>query len=509
MRISKIAIVGGGTAGWLAANHLGRVLGTDPGVSITLIESPDVPVIGVGEGTVPTIRDSLRQFGISETEFVRKCDVSFKQAIKYVNWLDKATHGEGNSYYHLFDYPYPFNEDLVDYWLSGDKQKSFAHTVSTQAALCDAGLGPKRITSPEYEGDATYAYHFDARKFAALLKDNAMERFGVEYVSANVERAEIDPAGAIRSLVTREQGELPFDFYVDATGFSCVLLGESLGVDFVKKDRELLVDSALVIQVPTQPDQEIPPYTLATAHQAGWVWDIALPNRRGVGFVYSSRHMADAEAEQKLSRYLGGKVGDFSFRKIPMNVGRREVFWKKNCVALGLAQGFVEPLEATSILMTDFGARFLAERFPRSSQDLDVYSSQYNDTLIYSWERVMEFIKLHYCISDRSDSEFWLDNRSESSIPESLAKRLKLWSSRHPKNLDFFSKFEIFEVENFLYVLYGMQYSTAATARGREYHEKSQKVADTVANVTTDMLKGMPKHRDLIDKVARFGLQKQ
>ena len=508
MRISKIAIVGGGTAGWLAANHLGRVLGHDPDISITLIESPDIPVIGVGEGTVPTIRESLRQFGISETEFVRRCDVSFKQAIKYVNWLDKSKHGEGNSYYHLFDYPFPFGEDLSDHWLSGDKSRSFAHTVSTQAALCDAGFAPKRITSPEYEGDATYAYHFDARKFAALLKENAIRKFGVHYVNANVESAELDAEGAIKNLVTREQGTLAYDFYVDATGFSCVLLGEALGVGFESRRNHLLVDSALVVQVPTNPREPIPPYTLATAHQAGWIWDIALPSRRGVGFVYSSRHMSDEDAERKFSRYLGA-ADDFSFRKIAMNVGRREVFWKKNCVALGLAQGFVEPLEATSILMTDFGARFLAERFPRTSGDLEVFSDQYNDTLVYSWDRVMEFIKMHYCISDRGDSQFWLDNRAPETIPDGLARRLKLWASRHPKNFDFFSKFEIFEVENFLYVLYGMHYPTDKNTLSKEYEVRSAKVADHVSKVSSEMIKHMPEHRSLIEKIIDFGLQKQ
>ncbi|WP_226665976.1 tryptophan halogenase family protein [Microbulbifer aggregans] len=509
MRISKIAIVGGGTAGWLAANHLGRVLGGEPGIDITLIESPDIPVIGVGEGTVPTIRDSLRQFGISETDFIRRCDVSFKQAIKYVNWLDKDRHGEGNSYYHLFDYPFPFGEDLTEFWLSGKGGKSFADTVSAQAALCDAGLGPKRITSPEYQGDSTYAYHFDAKKFAALLKDNAMEKFGVEYLSANVTDANIGAAGLIESLVTRELGKLEFDFYIDATGFSCFLLGQKLGVKFEKKSDCLLVDSALVVQVPTAEDEEIPPYTIATAHQAGWIWDIALPARRGVGFVYSSGHMSDVEAERKLHHYLGVEPGALAYRKIPMKVGCREVFWKANCVALGLAQGFVEPLEATSILLTDFAARFLAERFPRVVSDIPTFSHQYNKTLGYSWDRVIEFIKMHYCISDRQDSDFWVDNRAEDSIPKNLQERLNLWESRHPSHLDFFSKFEIFDVENFLYVLYGMQYSTAISDVSEEIIDRRSRVASHVEKISQQLVGQMPSHRSLIEKVVKYGLQKQ
>lgn len=364
MRINRIAIVGGGTAGWLAANHLGRVLSGNPEISITLIESPDIPVIGVGEGTVPAIRHSLQQFGISETDFVNSCDVSFKQGIKYVNWLDKGKHGLNNSYYHLFDYPYPFGEDLTNYWLGGDKSVSFPHLVSSQASICDADLAPKRITTPEYEGDTTYAYHFDARKFSALLKKNAMGRFGVEYKSANVVDAHMDRSGNIESLVTKEWGTLDFDFYIDATGLSCVLLGKKLGTDFISKKDQLLVDAALVAQVPADQNEEIPSYTIATAHQAGWIWDIALPERRGVGFVYSTSHLSDAAAEEKFLRYLGAANGNHRFRKIPIVVGRRESFWVKNCVALGLSQGFVEPLEATSILLSDFGSRLLAEKFP-------------------------------------------------------------------------------------------------------------------------------------------------
>lgn len=506
----RIAIVGGGTAGWLSANHLGRVLSQNSSVSITLIESPEIPVIGVGEGTVPAIRNSLQQFGIRETDFINSCDVSFKQGIKYVNWLDKRKHGFNNSYYHLFDYPFPFGEDLTSYWLSGNqfKSKSFAHIVSSQASVCDSCLSPKNITTPEYQGDTTYAYHFDARKFAALLKKNAMERYSVEYKSANVIDANLNGEGNIGSLVTKELGELGFDFYIDATGFSCVLLGKKMGVEFVSRKDQLLVDTALAVQIPTQPGEEIPPYTIATAHQAGWIWDIALPERRGVGLVYSTRHLPDSEAGRKLSHYLGVSKGELKFRKIPVVVGRRKKFWVKNCVAMGLAQGFVEPLEATSILLTDFGARLLAEKLPLSVRDFELFSQQYNEIMLYSWDRVFEFVKMHYCISDRSDSKFWIDNRNPNTIPEVLSERLRRWRMGHPKTFDFFSKFEIFDVENFLYVLYGMHYPTDSVHLSELDRKRLESVVSSVERTTEKVKEKLPGHRELLNKIHRYGLQK-
>lgn len=396
MTIRKIAIIGGGTSGWLAANHLGRVLKDNPELSITLIESPDIPIIGVGEGTVPAIRRSLQSFGISESEFIRSCDVTFKQSIKFVNWLDKSRHGKGNFYHHLFDMPNSLGEDLTPSWLM-DKSEHFAEYVSPQHVVCEANKAPKLITTPEYSGVLGYAYHLNAAKFAKLLAKNAVEKFKVEHISTTVRDVNLTADGAIASLLT-DNGVLSFDFYIDCSGFESILLAKKLDVPFINKSHQLFIDTALVAQVPTQQSDIIPPFTLATAHQAGWIWDIALTQRRGTGFVYSSQHMEHAEAEAKFDRYLGGKLADIVHRKIPMTVGYRQQFWAKNCVALGLAQGFLEPIEATSILLTDFSARLLAERFPTDKEDISYLAKRFNDTVSQAWERVVEFAKLHYCL---------------------------------------------------------------------------------------------------------------
>lgn len=507
MNIKRIAIVGGGTAGWLAANHLGAALSANKDVSITLIESPDVPTIGVGEGTVPAIRDSLKKFGIRETDFIRECDATFKHGIKFINWLDKYKHGENNYYYHPFDYPFPFGDDLAPYWLHSKAETHYADVVSAQARLCEAGLAPKKISTPEYQGEATYAYHLNATKFAKLLSKHAASKFSVQHLFANVTNIKCSDDGYITALVTKELGELEFDFYIDATGFASYILGEKLNIPFIDKSDQLFIDSALVVQVPTEENTDIPPYTLSTAHQAGWIWDIALPERRGVGFVYSSKHLGENEARQKFSKYLKEPGNGLSFKKIPMKVGHRSVFWHKNCVAIGLSQGFVEPLEATAILQADYAAKMLSEQFPRVKKDIDSLAQRYNRALTYSWERVCDFIKMHYCISNRSDSDFWTDNRRPETMSEHLGQQLEHWRRFSPKAQDFFSKFEVFDVENFLYVLYGMNFPTTKPALSAGYQERAKAQIKQLHQHSQHLMNELPRHRSLIEKIQKYGLQ--
>ncbi|MBU2894277.1 tryptophan 7-halogenase [Colwellia sp. D2M02] len=507
MAMQNIVIVGGGTAGWLAANHLGKKFNHNDAVTVTLIESPDIAPIGVGEGTVPHIRKTLSSFGISETEFIRECDVTFKQSIKFVNWMDKAKHGSDNFFHHLFDAPSKFGDDLTPYWLNSGAEKAYADMVSPQHSACEKQKAPKSITTPEYEGTLGYAYHLNAAKFANLLRKNAVENFGVQHIKANVLEAELHESGAVAALITKESGRLAYDFYIDCSGFESLLLGKALQVPFIEKSKELLVNSALVVQVPTQENDEIPPYTVATAHQAGWIWDIALINRRGVGFVYSSDHMSDEEAINKLDRYLHGNPTGLKYRKIPMKVGHREKFWHKNCVSLGLAQGFLEPLEATSILLTDFAAGFLADRFPQSFEQTSELEQRFNHVMGYAWDRVIDFIKLHYCISDREDSQFWLDNKKSETIPDTLKKRLALWQHFSPQREDFFSKFEIFDYDNYLYLLYGMHYQSKLSALSSQYHSAAKEHALRISTISEQLNQKLPGHRELINKIKKYGLQ--
>lgn len=513
MKIRKVIVVGGGTAGWLSACHLAKKLQShsDQGVEVCLIESADIPTIGVGEGTVPAIRRSLEYLGISETDFVRECDATFKQSIKFVDWVKNPVGANAGDYYHhVFDYPAiaPFN--LTPYWLLDYQKKiPFVDAVSIQGKLCDLGLAPKNMTHPEYQGVANYAYHLDAAKFALLLTRHATSKLGVKHVLANVLEVNTDEQGNIASLVT-DQGSYSADIYVDCSGFASLLLGQTLGVKFIEKKHQLFADTALAVQVPYESaEAPIPCYTVATAKEAGWIWDIGLFARRGTGYVYSSAHTSHDRAEQVLRDYLGHSADGFSVRRIPMQVGYREKFWYKNCVAIGLSQGFVEPLEATGLLVYDATARMLAEQFPATTDAIDITAKKFNQRAQYAWDRVIDFVKLHYLLSCRDDTDFWLDNRKQESVPDSLLERLEFWRHAVPTDYDFSSRMEIFNLENYLYVLYGMQFPTEIESVRYRYPDlqaASQLLEQQRVKFSRIASELIP-HRELIKRIKQYGLQ--
>ncbi len=460
-KVKSIAIIGGGTAGWLAANHLAVELRAELDITITVIESATIGIIGVGEGTVPHIRKSLQKFGIAEAELLAHCDATFKSGIKFVDWMAPTASQPTNSYYHPFASPYPSGIDVTSLYLQNPATLDFA-MVTELPGLAEAMKAPKLVSSPPYEGPVNYAYHFNAVKFGQLLAKNAQEKLRVKHLSATIVGAELNAAGEVDQLITADGEKLHFDFYVDCSGFHSLLLGKIFEVPFVDKSAQILTDSAIAVQIPTAAGSALPPYTLAKAHAAGWLWDIPLTNRRGVGYVFASAHMSEATALANLSQYLGVDAEKFSPRKIPMRIGYREKFWCRNVVSLGLAQGFVEPLEATSIFVTDFAAELFARSFSVERENMSVAAAYCNKVMAYTWERVMDFVQLHYLISDRRDSAFWRQNTQEAQVSEVLAERLAMWKFNAPKKADFFSRFDLFDVDNYLFVLYGMKYKTKA-----------------------------------------------
>jgi tryptophan halogenase len=513
-----VVIVGGGTAGWLAANHLATKLkpSQSNGLSITLIESPDIPTVGVGEGTVPSIRNTLREFGISETELIREADATLKQSIKFYDWnhnpINNSATDRTNQYHHLFDYPNIQNSDLTTFWLSqkSSERGCFAQTVSIQASIADRGLAPKLITHPEFSGFCDYAYHLDAGKFSGLLKSNAVERLGVKHCLDNVLEVQKNESGDIDALQCQRTGRIEGDIFIDCSGFASILLGQALGVPFIDKRKQLFVDHAVVAQVPyLEEDAEIPCFTKAHARKHGWIWDIGLSNRRGVGYVYSSDYASHDSAQQTLQDYLGPLGQQASFRKIPMKIGYREKSWSKNCIAIGLSQGFVEPLEATGLLTFDVTARMLANNFPIVKSDIPLLEERFNRTVSYAWERVLDFIKLHYFLSKRDDSQFWIDNRDPSTLPDSLKEKLQLWKSRPPTSYDFFTKHEIFNLDNYLYVLYGMNFNTNLEPENYLFNldSNAKQEIDRLRQQGQELTKQLLPHRELIEKIKRFGLQ--
>jgi len=508
--VKNIVIVGGGTAGWLtagviAAKHRARQA---TGFTVTLVESPTTPIIGVGEGTWPTLRTTLAKIGVSETDFFRECDASFKQGAQFARW----TTGEpDDAYYHPLVLPQSFGQiNLAPHWLAGGAPGSFCDAVCPQGLLCDEGLGPKTITSPPYQGAANYAYHLDAGKFAPFLQRHCTEKLGVRHVLADVRGVALADDGDIRAVVTEQAGEIEGDLFVDCTGFRSLLLGETLGVKFRDCGDVLFCDTALAVQIPYEtPDSPISTHTISTAQSAGWIWDIGLPTRRGTGHVYSSRHISDDEAERELRAYLGPAGKDLPVRKIGIRSGHRETFWKRNCVAVGLAAGFLEPLEASAIVLIELSAKLIAEQMPACREVMDIVAARFNATTHYRWGRIIDFLKLHYVLSKRTDTAFWRDNRDPATIPERLQDLLLLWRHQPPWLTEEFDRAdEVFPAASYQYVLYGMGFRTEIEPEAlAEEVALAQRALRENALQSERLRSSLPKHRDLIRKIVEHGLQ--
>ena len=310
--ISKVVIVGGGSAGWLAAGVIAaehRINSEAPqSFELLLIESPDVPTIGVGEGTWPSMRTTLQRIGLSETDFIRECDASFKQGTYFRNWHT----GDGDTYSHPFTVPAGFAEtNLVPHWLALTDAPQFADAVTPQTALFSDCLAPKQITTPEYAFLVNYGYHLDAGKFAELLRRHCTEQLGVKHIQANVSQINAAENGDIQSVTTDRAGDIAGDLFIDCTGTRSLLLGEHFKIPLQSQQAYLFNDTALAAQVPyTAEDQAIQSCTHSTAQTAGWIWDIGLPTRRGTGHVYSSAHISDDEATAQLLAYIKEIAGD-------------------------------------------------------------------------------------------------------------------------------------------------------------------------------------------------------
>lgn len=508
--IKDIVIVGGGTAGWLtagiiAARHQGR---RPHGFTVTLVESPNVPIIGVGEGTWPTLRATLRRIGVSETEFFRHCGAAFKQGARFNRW---TTGADDDGYYHPLMLPQGFAQtNLVPHWLAAEAGESFCDAVTPQGRLCDAGLAPKTITTAEYDGPANYAYHLDAGKFATFLQRHCCDTLGVRHVLADVTEVHVDESGDIRHLDTQQGVQVAGDLFVDCTGFAALLIGRTLGVGFRDCSDVLFCDTALAMQVPyDRPDAAIASHTISTAQNAGWIWDIGLPARRGVGHVFSSSHTSAEEAERALRDYVGPAARDLPVRHLPIRSGHRELFWKNNCVAVGLAAGFLEPLEASAIVLVELSAKIIAEQMPASRAVMDTVARRYNDTTLYRWGRIIDFLKLHYALTKRTDTEFWRDNRRAETIPDRLRELMALWEYHPPWLHDEFDRAEeIFPAASYQYVLYGMGHRTALQPGSFEADaEQAARLRRENRSYTDRLLRGLPAHRTLIDKIVHHGLQ--
>jgi flavin-dependent dehydrogenase len=454
----------------------------------------------------------LKQIGVTETDFLRECDASFKQGTQFAGWVDGTN---TDVYWHPFTVPAGYAErDLVPYWLEGSRQQGFAASVCFQPELCERGLAPKQITTPEYAGLANYAYHLDAGKFVPFLHKHCVEKLGVSHIYDEIAQVASDESGFISHLVTGAGSQLAGDLFVDCSGFTSLLIGKHFGVPFRSCKDVLLVDKAWAVQVPYRAETApIASVTLSTARSSGWVWDIGLTTRRGVGYVYSSNHASDEKALEELRSYLstrGDHIGELSFRNIGINSGYRQRYWTHNCVAVGLSAGFLEPLEASAIVMIELAAKSIANLLPSSRVAMQHAERTFNETFRYRWERIVDFLKLHYVLSRRTDAPFWSDNRRDESIPDSLRAGLEYWRYHSPWHDDFYHREEVFSAASYQYILYGMGFSTQTASWFLSDAERTAALDSMSEAVKCARALGalLPANRDLLMRVRRYGLQK-
>ncbi len=418
-KIQNIIIVGGGSAGWMSAAFLAKSLNFN--AKITVIESPSIGRIGVGEATVPTIKtDFFDRLGIPEEEWMVKCQATYKLGVKFQNWKKPAEEG-GDHYYHNFgEIPSIDEVPLTHVWLKKRLEENYAKPMDYSCfhslIACDLNKSPKFMDGTVMQH---YAYHFDAMLVADFLKDWSVAR-GVIHVSDSLQTAELDEQGNI-SCVVSESGEKYYaDLFIDCSGFSAFLIEKILKEPIVTFDESLLTDRAVAINIPENSAATgIRPYTSATAFKAGWLWEIPLFHRSGNGYVYSSQFISDEEAEREIREFFGKKADNLPVRFVKFQSRRRRNSWVKNCVSIGLASSFLEPLESTGIYFIYAALYQLVRNFPNKNIAPE-YRDKFNQKIRYMVEDVKNFIVMHFKTAKRQDTPFWLANKHETKVPEFL-----------------------------------------------------------------------------------------
>ena len=440
MRVKRVLIVGGGSSGWTAAAYLNAALniGDQKIAEVSLIESPDVPRIGVGEATIPNINQVLAVIGIDETDFMKAVDGTFKQSIRYVNWLDN----KGKFYHHPFSrYGPRIGDEAGRRWLMSDRSVPFMNTISAQPILCEMGLGPKMFEKVNLGVPLGYAFHMNALKFADYVRDFSTAR-GVTHYLDHVIDVDMNESGSIAAVQTKSGKRLEADLFIDCTGFAAHLIEKKLGVGYADCSQWLICDRAVTMHVPYEHHYPgyVNPYTKATALSAGWIWDIPLQTTRSLGYVHSSAHISEEDAEKELRAFEGAHSESLPSRIVNFKVGRREQQWTANCVAIGLAGGFIEPLESTGLYLSQFASELLAELFP-TTDDMAPFAFRFNRIMANRFYEILDFINMHYCLTRRTDTEFWREIRRPERINDRLRAKLDYWRIKPPTASDFVDQF--------------------------------------------------------------------
>jgi tryptophan halogenase len=492
--IRSIAIIGGGTAGWMSAAAITKSFGRT--IDVVLVESDEIGTIGVGEATIPALRDFNRLLGIDEAEFVRETRGTFKLGIQFNDWTrigDSYIHGFGTIGRDLGLLPFH------QYWLkarAAGQAKDISHySLNTVAAPLGKFMVAASDAPPNSPlAEIAYAYHFDSGLYARFLRKRA-EVQGAKRIEGKVVAVNQDPESGFVESVELENGTLiSADLFLDCSGFRALLIEGTLHAGFDDWIHWLPCDRALV--APCEKVGPPTPYTGATAHSAGWQFRIPLQHRTGNGHVYSSEFSGDDEAADILLKNLDGPpIGEPKLLKF--RPGMRRKLWDKNVVAIGLAGGFLEPLESTAIYLIQSGINRLVNLFPTADCD-PALQHRYNEQCTFEYERIRDFIILHYHATERDDTEFWNSVRT-MSVPDPLQSVIDLFAANGQffRNAD-----ELFTLPSWVQVMLGQR------IHPRSYHPAVDWVTDQdmltlvthVEQVIASNVQLMPRHEDFIER---------
>lgn len=490
--IHKIVIVGGGTAGWMVAAALSKVIGCN-NYSITLVESEQIGTVGVGEATIPMINLFNSVLGLNEDEFVRETNATFKLGIEFVNW------GKiGKTYFH------PFGSLGVDmegisfnhYWLRWKKEGGGVDyskfSMETEAARANKFIRTDSELGPAYMPKINYAFQFDASLYAAYLRRYSEQRGVKRKEGKIVEVMQNSHSGFIESLKLEHGEVVNGDFFIDCSGFRGLLIEQTLKAGYDDWSHWLPVNKA--IAVPCESAGPLVPYTRATAQEFGWQWRIPLQHRTGNGYVFCDKFIGDDEATEKLLSRLDGKALA-SPKILTFVTGVRKKCWDKNCLAIGLASGFLEPLESTSIHLVQVAIAKLLTMFPKDGFN-EIMINRFNREMLHEYTDVKDFLIAHYKVSEREDTEFWRYVK-HMDIPSSLEEKLETFRIRGDVMV---SMDELFKEQSWFSVLMGQGLYP------QSYHPIADVTSDDELRIRLTQIRTgiqnrlnmMPSHEDFI-----------
>ncbi|MET9764377.1 tryptophan halogenase family protein [Streptomyces sp. NPDC006372] len=498
-RIKSIVVLGGGTAGWMTAAYLGKALG--PAARITVLEAPSVPKIGVGEATIPNLQKVFFDFlGLSEEEWMPECNASFKMGIRFVNWRTPGA-GEAEGRPHLgrrdhFDHlfgllPTHDNVPLSHYWtrkkLNGTTDEPFDYSCYAQPAIFDKKLSPRFLDGTKW---ASYAWHFDAHLVADFLRRFSTEKQDAVHIEDKYTHADLDEHGYITGIHTEGGRHLEADLFIDCSGFRSLLLNQVMEEPFLDMNDHLLNNRAVATQVPHDDDANgVEPFTSAIAMSSGWTWKIPMPGRFGTGYVYSDQFTSQDEATEEFCKMWNLDPEKQPLNHIKFKVGRTRRAWVKNCVGIGLASGFLEPLESTGIYFSYASLYQLVKHFPDKRFD-PVLIDQFNREVQVMFDDTRDFVQAHFSFAPRNDTPFWRACK-DLELAEGFQEKVRLYKSGLGVNLpvtdesNYYGNFEaefrnFWSNANYYCVFSGLDYLPDHSLPALEFKPESVEGAEAV-----------------------------